>query len=119
MNPHLIHIPRLAPLAARRLAGRNLQALRGQPHGALHAQILGLGALDELLADFLEGGDFARGQSYADLVGFGRLVGVRVAFVGFGERHGGYWGRLVGGDGGGRGGRTMDASQDLNGCSVR
>ncbi len=70
MNPHLKHIPRLTPLATRRLSRRDLQALRRQAHGTLDAQVLGLGALDQLLADFLEGLHFARGQGDADFVDF-------------------------------------------------
>ena len=52
MDPHLKRIPRLTALPTRRLPRRDLQDLGRQPHGALDAQVLGLGALDQLLADF-------------------------------------------------------------------
>lgn len=70
MNPHLKHIPRFTSLTARRLPRRDLQALCRQAHGALDAQILGLGALDQFLADLLKGLQFARSQGDADFVGF-------------------------------------------------
>jgi hypothetical protein len=70
MNPHLEGIPSLRSLTTRRLSGRNLQGLGWKADWALDAEVLGLGALDELLADFLEGGDFSAGQGDADLVGF-------------------------------------------------
>lgn len=80
MNPHLKRIPRLTPLPTRRLPRRDLQALGRQAHGALDAQVLGFGALDQLLADFLEGLHFAGGERDADLVGF-LLEGMRVSGV--------------------------------------
>ena len=70
MNSHLVHVPRLASLTARRLAGSDLQPLGRQADGALDAEILRLGALDQLLANFLERLDLAGGQSDADLVDF-------------------------------------------------
>lgn len=70
MDPHLKHIPRLAPLPAGRLPCGHLQALGRQAHGALDAQVLGLGPLDQLLAYFLERLHFARGQGDADFVDF-------------------------------------------------
>jgi hypothetical protein len=83
-SPHLIHIPSLTPLTTGRLPRRNLQILRRQPHGSLDAEILGLGALNEFRADFLQGGDFAGGESDADLVDLG------------GVAQGGLFGVLVG-----------------------
>lgn len=68
MNPHLVRIPRFAPLTTGRLARRYLQFLRRQADGPLDAEVLGLGALEQLLADFLEGGNFAGGERDADLV---------------------------------------------------
>lgn len=68
MNSHLIRIPSLAPLTARRLPCRYLQALGRQADGALNAEVLGLGALDELLADFFERGHFFARQGDTDLV---------------------------------------------------
>lgn len=70
MDPHLVHIPRLAALAARRLARRHLQALGRQPHGALDPEILGLGPLDQLLAHFFQRLHLARRQGDADFVDF-------------------------------------------------
>lgn len=75
VDPHLVHVPGLRTLTARRFACGNLQALGRQTHGALDAELLGLGAVNELLANFLQGCDFARGQGDADLVGF--LAGKR------------------------------------------
>ena len=70
MNSHLIRIPRLTSLTARRLPSCDLQRLCRQADGALHTQVLGLGALDEFLTDFLEGLHFAGGKGNADLVDF-------------------------------------------------
>lgn len=70
VDPHLERVPRLAALPAGRLARRHLKALGRQPHGALDAQVLGLGALEQLSADFLERADFAGGQGDADFVDF-------------------------------------------------
>lgn len=70
MNPHLKSIPRLTSLTTRRLAGRNLQALRRQSHWSLDAEILRLRALDELLADLFQRLHFARGQGDTDFVDF-------------------------------------------------
>jgi hypothetical protein len=52
MDPHLIHIPRLTPFTAGRLSSRHLERFGGEPHGALDTQVLGLGALQELSANF-------------------------------------------------------------------
>ena len=70
MNSHLIHIPRLTALATRRLPGRDLQNLGGQADWTFDAQILGFGALDQLLADLLEGLNFAGCEGYTDFVDF-------------------------------------------------
>lgn len=48
MDPHLKHIPCLAPLSAGRLARGDFQGLGGQAHRALDSEILGFGALKEL-----------------------------------------------------------------------
>lgn len=50
----------------------DLEGLGGQADGALGAEVLGLGALNELLADLLEGLHLAGGQG--DACGF-ELVG--------------------------------------------
>jgi hypothetical protein len=70
VDPHLVHIPCLASLAAGGLPRRDLQRLGRQAHGTLDAQVLGFGALEELGAHFLEGLHFATGEGYADLVDF-------------------------------------------------
>lgn len=70
MNPHLICIPRLGSLTTRRLPRRNLEMLRRETHGAFNTEVLRLGAVNELAADFLEGLDVTRGQGNADLVDF-------------------------------------------------
>ena len=68
MDSHLVGIPGLRTLTARSLAGGDLQLLGGQADGALDAQVLALGAVDQLLAHLLERLDVARGQGDADLV---------------------------------------------------
>lgn len=73
-SPHLVHVPGLGALTARGLAGRDLQVLGGHADGALDAEVLGLGAVDELLADLLEGSDLAGGEGDADLVDLGHLA---------------------------------------------
>ena len=66
MNPHFVRIPCLTSLSARRLPRRNLQALGGQAHRALDAEIFGFGALKQFLADLFEGTDFAAGERDAE-----------------------------------------------------
>jgi len=73
-SPHLVHVPGLGALTARGLAGGDLQVLGGHADGALDAEVLGLGAVDELLADLLEGRDLAGGEGDADLVDLGLLA---------------------------------------------
>jgi hypothetical protein len=70
VDPHLKHIPRLAALTAGCLPGRDFEGLGRQADRALNAQVLGLGALEELGADFFEGGDFTTGEGYANFVDF-------------------------------------------------
>jgi len=74
VDSHLESIPGLGSFTTRSLTGGNLQGLGGQTDGTLDAEILGLGALDELLADLLEGSDLSAGQSDTDLVGFWALA---------------------------------------------
>lgn len=69
VDAHLVAVPGLGTLTARGLAGGDLEGLGGQADGALDAQVLALGALDQLGADLLEGLDLAAGQGDADLVG--------------------------------------------------
>ena len=73
-SPHLVHVPGLGALTARGLAGGDLQVLGGHADGALDAEVLGLGAVDELLAHLLEGRDLAGGEGDADLVDLGLLA---------------------------------------------
>lgn len=79
-SPHLKHIPRFTALTTWRLARADLQILRRQPDRSLHAEVLGLRALDQFGADFLQGGDFAGGQGDADFVDFGRFAELRGLF---------------------------------------
>lgn len=87
VDAHLVAVPGLGTLTARGLAGGDLEGLGGQADGALDAQVLALGALDQLGADLLEGLDLAAGQGDADLVGllycWGRTISMcdRVAMV--------------------------------------
>jgi len=74
VDPHLIRIPSLGALTTRRLARGDFQVLGGQTHGALDAQVLSLGPLDELAADLFERLHLARGQGDADLVDLGRVL---------------------------------------------
>ena len=68
MDAHLVAVPGLGTLTAGGLAGGDLEGLGGQADGALEAQVLALGALDDLGADLLEDLDLAGGQGDADLV---------------------------------------------------
>lgn len=70
VDAHLVRIPSLTSLTARRLPRSDFQALGRKTDGALHAEVLALRALDELLADLFEALDFARCQGDADLVDF-------------------------------------------------
>ena len=74
--PHLKHIPRLTPLTTWRLPRGDLKILGRKTYWSLHSEILAFGTLDEFLADFLQRGDFAGGESDADLVDL-RLVELR------------------------------------------
>lgn len=85
VDSHLKGIPGLGTLTVGGLAGGDAQVLGGQTDGALDAEVLGLGALDELAADLLEGLDLAGGEGDADLVDLGRIE-LRLLLVL--ERHG-------------------------------
>jgi len=74
VDSHLKGIPGLGAFTARGLSGGNLQGLGGKSDGSLRAEFLGLGALDELLAHLLKGGNLAAGQGNTDLVGFWALA---------------------------------------------
>ena len=54
VDSHLVHIPCLASLTAGCLSGGDFEGLCGETDGALDAQILGFGALEELGADLFE-----------------------------------------------------------------
>jgi len=85
VDAHLVRVPGLGTLAVGRLARRDLQVLGGQAHGALDAQLLVLGAVNELLAHLLERLDVARREGDADLVDLGALAEVLFGLV---VRHG-------------------------------
>lgn len=76
MDPHLEHIPGFAAFTIGRLPCRNLQALSWQTDGSLNAEILGLGALDQFLADFFKGGNLSRGKRDANLMDLGPIAEV-------------------------------------------
>lgn len=59
VNAHLIRIPSLTPLTARGLPRGDLQTLGREADGALDAEVLALGALDELLAHLFQALDLA------------------------------------------------------------
>ena len=70
MDSHLKRIPSLGTFTARRLSGGDLEGLSRETDGALDAEVLGLGALDELLAHLLKRGDLPAGEGDADLMSF-------------------------------------------------
>ena len=51
MNAHLVCVPSLGSLSVGSLTGGDLELLGGETNRALDAELLGLGAVDELLAD--------------------------------------------------------------------
>jgi hypothetical protein len=81
VDAHLEGVPGLGTLTARGLAGGDLQVLGGQADGALDAELLVLGTVDELLAHLLEGLDIARGEGDADLVDLGAFAEVLLGLV--------------------------------------
>lgn len=70
MDPHLKGIPCLRTLATWSLSSGNLEGLGRETNRSLYSEILGLGAFNELLANFLKGGDLAAGEGDADFVSF-------------------------------------------------
>lgn len=80
MDAHLEAVPGLGALAVGGLAGGDLEGAAGQADGALDAQLLALGAVDQLAAHLLEGLDLAGGEGDADLVGFLYKSRVRTVF---------------------------------------
>jgi hypothetical protein len=81
VDAHLEGVPGLGTLTARGLTGGDLQVLGGQTDGALDAELLVLGTVDELLAHLLEGLDVARGEGDADLVDLGAFAEVLLGLV--------------------------------------
>jgi hypothetical protein len=81
VDAHLEGVPGLGTLTARGFAGGDLQVLGGEADGALDTEILVLGAVDELLADLLEGLDIARSEGDADLVDLGAVAEVLLGLV--------------------------------------
>lgn len=81
MNSHLESIPGLGSFTTGCLSGGNLEGLGRETDGALDTEFLALGTLDELLADLLEGLNFAGGQGNAYLVSFlTRIIVSRINF---------------------------------------
>ncbi len=70
VDSHLESIPGLGSFTTGCLPGGDLESLGRETDGALDAEFLALGTLDKLLANLLEGLDFAGGQGDANLVGF-------------------------------------------------
>ena len=67
MDAHLKGVPGLGTLTVGGLTGGDLEDLGGETDGALDAELLVLGTVDELLADLLEALDVAGGEGDADL----------------------------------------------------
>lgn len=74
VDSHLESVPGLGTFTTGCLSGGDLESLGRETDGALDAEFLALGTLDKLLADLLEGLDFAGGQGDANLVGFGAFA---------------------------------------------
>ena len=70
MDSHLKGIPGLRTFTARRLSGCDLKGFGWETNGPLDAEVLGLGAFDELLAHLLKRGDLSAGEGDADLMSF-------------------------------------------------
>ena len=70
VNAHFESVPGLGTLTAGGLTGRDLEGLGWQAHGALDAELLRLGALQELRTHLLERLHLARGERDADFVDF-------------------------------------------------
>ena len=70
MDSHLKCIPGLGTFSARGLPGGDFESLGGETDGAFDTEVLGLGTLNEFLANLLERCDLSACQGDADLVGF-------------------------------------------------
>ena len=76
MDSHLESVPGLGTLTVGGLTSLNLQGLGGKTDRALDVQRLGAGTVNELLADLLEGLDFAGSESDTDLVDLLHVDGI-------------------------------------------
>jgi len=85
VDSHLECIPGLRTFTAGCLSRGDLKSFGWETDGSLDAEVLRLGALDELLAHFLERGNLAAGEGYADLVSFRSFAEL---FLGLLVRHG-------------------------------
>jgi len=80
VNLHLKSVPGLGTLTTRSFAGSNFQDLSGKPNRALDSQLLVLGTINEIVAEFLQVADVGRRQGNTDFVDFlgdgctGRIV---------------------------------------------
>jgi hypothetical protein len=81
VDAHLVGVPGLGTLTVRGLTGGDLEDLGGETDGALDAELLVLGTVDELLADLLERLHVAGGEGDADLVDLGALAEVLLRLV--------------------------------------
>ena len=70
VDSHLKGIPGLGALTAGGLAGGDLKGLGWEADWALDTEVLGLGAVNELSADFLKRGNFAGGEGDSNFMGF-------------------------------------------------
>jgi len=65
-----VPVPGLGSFTTRRLAGGDLEDLGGETNGALHAKLLVLGAVDEVIRKLFEVLDIAAGEGDANFVEF-------------------------------------------------
>lgn len=70
VDSHLESIPGLGSFTAGSFSGSDLESRGWEADRTLNTEILGLGTLDEFLADLLEGLDLSAGQGDSDFVGF-------------------------------------------------
>lgn len=69
VDSHLVAIPRLTALSARRLARRDLQGLGRESNRSLDEEALGASSLQQLGGDLLERVDLAARERDADAMG--------------------------------------------------
>jgi hypothetical protein len=70
VDSHLESIPGLGTFTTGSLSGGDLQGLGWETDWALDTEVLGLGTVNKLLGNLLEGGDISAGEGDADLVSF-------------------------------------------------